>query len=260
MTDEVDIYTKLESSLYGSLVHAVTVSAPILQADATAVRVFDSPHGLYNTYYVDTRGVEGDSTGAASLAEWPVSTGSVFEVIREQWFRDQSLGPRRLIHNGAVVAAGHFQPFDVFTTVTDTLCVAFPVTKPAWAALVYLRCDPHGPFTDDLVNALDRFRPALVRVILHGYRREILGLSAGPGPAQGQGLMTPAPSPTTLLATLSRTERLVLNYLRSEATEKQIAETIHRSPHTVHVHVKNIYRKLGVNSRRMLMCMFDQYR
>lgn len=52
---------------------------------------------------------------------------------------------------------------------------------------------------------------------------------------------------------LSATERRVLAHLLSEeGTEREIARALYRSPHTVHVHVKSIYRKLGVSSRREL--------
>jgi DNA-binding NarL/FixJ family response regulator len=57
---------------------------------------------------------------------------------------------------------------------------------------------------------------------------------------------------TRLLAKLTRTEFEVFEHLRTDATEKQIARTLNRSPHTVHVHVKSIYRKLGIRSRQML--------
>ena len=97
-----------------------------------------------------------------------------------------------------------------------------------------------------------QFLPRLARVVRNGYDHETHGRSPG---AVGVPKSVTA---TSLLSKLSRTERLVLNYLRSDTTERQIAQTIHRSPHTIHAHVKNIYRKLGVNSRRELVALFDQ--
>jgi DNA-binding NarL/FixJ family response regulator len=38
--------------------------------------------------------------------------------------------------------------------------------------------------------------------------------------------------------------------------EKQIAHELARSPHTVHTHVKSIYRNLGVSSRGELLSLF----
>ena len=52
---------------------------------------------------------------------------------------------------------------------------------------------------------------------------------------------------------LSPTELVVLRLLSTGHSERQAAEELDRSPNTVHVHIRNIYRKLGVNSRAMLM-------
>jgi len=51
------------------------------------------------------------------------------------------------------------------------------------------------------------------------------------------------------IARLSPTERRVLAGLVAGRTERQIAGDLKRSPNTVHVHVKSIYLKLGVNGR-----------
>jgi DNA-binding CsgD family transcriptional regulator len=52
---------------------------------------------------------------------------------------------------------------------------------------------------------------------------------------------------------LSPTERMVAVKLREGLTEREIADALHRSPNTIHVHVRNIYRKLLVNSRQELV-------
>lgn len=57
---------------------------------------------------------------------------------------------------------------------------------------------------------------------------------------------------------LSVTERRVLLLLNRGMTEKQVAAELDRSPNTVHVHVRNIYRKLGVSSRKMLYRLLDE--
>lgn len=51
---------------------------------------------------------------------------------------------------------------------------------------------------------------------------------------------------------LSPTEKRVCALLLNRMTEKQVAEYLSRSPNTVHVHVRNIYRKLGIRSRETL--------
>ena len=51
---------------------------------------------------------------------------------------------------------------------------------------------------------------------------------------------------------LSPMESKVLELLRAGCTERAIAERLGRSPNTIHVHVRNIYRKLFVGSRAEL--------
>jgi DNA-binding CsgD family transcriptional regulator len=56
-----------------------------------------------------------------------------------------------------------------------------------------------------------------------------------------------------LLATLSRGERETVQLLLTGKSETAIASLLRRSPHTIHSHVKRVYRKLGVASRAELM-------
>lgn len=51
---------------------------------------------------------------------------------------------------------------------------------------------------------------------------------------------------------LSPTETKVYHLLLKRFTERQVAEHLGRSYNTVHVHVRNIYRKLGIRSRKQL--------
>jgi two-component system NarL family response regulator len=48
---------------------------------------------------------------------------------------------------------------------------------------------------------------------------------------------------------LTKREREVLQGVASGLSEKKLADTLSLSPHTVHTHIKKIYRKLQVNSR-----------
>jgi DNA-binding CsgD family transcriptional regulator len=87
---------------------------------------------------------------------------------------------------------------------------------------------------------------------MDGYQREI-----HTRPIHSPASPVSKPSPAALAARLSRTERRILPYLGSGVTERQIAEVVARSPHTIHVHVKSIYRKLGIGSRRQLLDLLD---
>jgi DNA-binding CsgD family transcriptional regulator len=55
---------------------------------------------------------------------------------------------------------------------------------------------------------------------------------------------------------LSPKQRIALRLLLSGDSEKQIAAKLRRSPHTVHMHVKAVYRALGVTSRAELFSKF----
>jgi DNA-binding CsgD family transcriptional regulator len=52
---------------------------------------------------------------------------------------------------------------------------------------------------------------------------------------------------------LTEREWIVLRHLDSDAGEKQIADQLGLSPHTLHSHIKSIYRKVGVQGRLQLL-------
>ena len=61
---------------------------------------------------------------------------------------------------------------------------------------------------------------------------------------------------TTLLQTLSEAQRRVTLLLLEGMSEKEVASRLRLSPHTVHNHIKEIYRRLEVNSRAELLALF----
>ncbi len=75
-----------------------------------------------------------------------------------------------------------------------------------------------------------------------------------PEPKQPNGPhQKPVLTPTGLTPpSFSPTEKRVCALLLQRLTEQRIAEHLERSPNTVHVHVRNIYRKLGVRTRKEL--------
>ena len=52
---------------------------------------------------------------------------------------------------------------------------------------------------------------------------------------------------------LTQREQIILDHLIIGMSVRQIAESIDRSPHTVHDHVKNLHRKLGASCRGQLI-------
>jgi DNA-binding NarL/FixJ family response regulator len=57
---------------------------------------------------------------------------------------------------------------------------------------------------------------------------------------------------------LTDREWMVLRGLNSEAGEKQLADQLGLSPHTLHSHIKSIYRKVGVQGRLPLLLHAQQ--
>ncbi|HLL90747.1 MAG TPA: LuxR C-terminal-related transcriptional regulator, partial [Tepidisphaeraceae bacterium] len=55
---------------------------------------------------------------------------------------------------------------------------------------------------------------------------------------------------------LSHRQRQTLDRLLAGRSEKQVAADLGLSRHTVHVHVKSLYKAFGVNSRHELLAKF----
>ena len=56
---------------------------------------------------------------------------------------------------------------------------------------------------------------------------------------------------------LTKREAEITRLLARRATNREIAEQLDVSPHTVRHHVENIFAKLGVHSRRSIVAKFE---
>ncbi|MFD8706153.1 LuxR C-terminal-related transcriptional regulator [Kitasatospora sp. NPDC059648] len=75
-----------------------------------------------------------------------------------------------------------------------------------------------------------------------------------PAPVPPDTPVTPASDPAARAAeenadALSDVERTVAHLVSQGLTNQQVASRIHRSPHTVNYHLRNIFRKVGLSSR-----------
>ena len=61
--------------------------------------------------------------------------------------------------------------------------------------------------------------------------------------------VSPKKLPANLTSKLSPRMRDTLQHLLSGDSEKEVATKLNLSPHTVHIHVKNLYKRLRVSSR-----------
>lgn len=131
----------------------------------------------------------------------------------------------------------------------DLLGLGIGINQHAWAGLVFVRCTGRAVFDDSK-------KQAAINLISTASR--ILCDNVFPGDSKNQlnAEADPDPSIDNAVVTLSKTERRVFDLLLLRLTEREIAQRMRRSPHTVHVHVKSIYRKLNINSRKQLLTRY----
>jgi LuxR family maltose regulon positive regulatory protein len=91
---------------------------------------------------------------------------------------------------------------------------------------------------------LDLLEAAQARASAPGHVRRLLAAYGGAPPVSRQA------SSTTLVEPLSEREHEVLRLLATDLSGPEIARRLVVSLNTVRTHTKNVYAKLGVNSRR----------
>jgi DNA-binding CsgD family transcriptional regulator len=150
-----------------------------------------------------------------------------------------------------------FKPLLPLGAVVDALSLRFPMTPKTLCTIVYLRCGTHNPFGGNNLWMLKHLLPAVAKNVNQAHaqwiRQQAWNHSARLGP-----ISKISPSTADLLARLSKTELLILQRLQLWETEREVAQAVGRSPHTIHVHVKSIYRKLMVTSRRQLLTLISE--
>lgn len=91
-----------------------------------------------------------------------------------------------------------------------------------------------------------------VRRLLSAYLDEAAPYRSFVGDLLGQhAALAGARSVPGLFEALTDRQRDVLRYLPSRLTAGEIARELHLSPHTIKSHMRQIYRKLGVSTRRV---------
>lgn len=166
-------------------------------------------------------------------------------------------GVARLISpslDGRAAASECFQPFTKFGGVADAVSLRFHLDDTSPCTLLYLRCDSHAQFSGNNLWMLKHLMPAIIKDVGDAHnqwlKKQTWNNNARLGPINGTTLTTEA-----LLKRLSKTERRILDRLKLWETEREVAQAVGRSPHTIHVHVKSIYRKLMVTNRRQLLAL-----
>jgi LuxR family maltose regulon positive regulatory protein len=83
-------------------------------------------------------------------------------------------------------------------------------------------------------------RVVALRTVHAGFARTLLDTLDDAVPVDGHGLVEP----------VTEREKTVLRYLATMLSNAEIAEALFLSPNTIKVHLRHIYRKLDVTSRR----------
>lgn len=253
---QVAVYSRLHSNLFGALIQSVEVVALALAADAAAGRVYAAPDRLPATY-ASNRQLAVSSGQMSALHDWPRDPGALFEVLRDQSPPRHVFRAHELTGHGAGSADGSlFGQVESVAPVVDSLCTWVAIAGEAWAAIAFLRCGTSHGFSSSFREALDQYHPAVARRLREGYHHDLAQTPRGPARRTASG--GDRPTEIDLYRRLSETEQRVFECLCQGMTERHIAETMHRSRHTVHVHVKSIYRKLNVRSRAELQALIDK--
>ncbi len=249
--DDHHIFRCLDSSMYGALAHVTTAATTLVEADLGVSRVFGVDDRMCSRCVVGVnRRLEPELFDA--LWTWPFAKGSMFASLAVSKPRDGVHRPDEWADEMAFERQLWFRSLERVISIRDILCICVPLDASNWLAIALINHGDSPSFTDADRRRLSHLLPNIARQMHLGLRRDR-------SPHGDQTAMN-APPPAELparMAKLSKTERHVLHHLRQGLTERQVAGVMDRSPHTVHVHVKNIYRKLGIGKRRELLAVFD---
>lgn len=261
LIDDQMIVERLESNAYGALVRVLSIAADSLSIDLAAGRLFQTHPDLSLTAHMDLGTIRFPPQREDELRQWPMRRDSIFAVVEERRHTDAAFRPRQLLDEASFAKTDQFRTMEPYARVVDSFCITCPLHAQAWAMVIFMRCSPHRPFDDVQITILTRLKSTIARVLRDGYQRDIQHAPSESARDLARGLLPVGESrvhrPPHTPQTLSQTEQQILAMLIEGMTEKQIAERMDRSPHTTHVHVRNIYRKTAVTSRRELKQYFS---
>ena len=249
MLDLARVRRDLESPVYGSMAHAVDTLMRVIRADGAVALVRDKNSQIQGSY-VGSHGLDLTPEQLHLLRKWTTDPRSTLWHQADHPTEDDIhlLAPdnpadakssREIAQ--AMIAAG-------IRINAPSLRMALPSQPPC--VILFLRRHDQPPFVPADTDRLRRFTTLASRAIQQGHRRELRRLGRSPATHNPVATLIPAED---LLGRLSATELRVLQRLQLYETERQAAVALGRSPNTIHVHVKSIYRKMMVTSRKQLL-------
>ncbi len=251
MLDLTRVFRDLESPTYGALAHAVDILMRVIDAQAALALTWDKPSQIEQVY-LGLQGIKLTSDQYRQLRYWPTDPHSkLWQQLKTTAHQDPRLFapdyPRDAQICEELSRATAFPQARIDPT---SLCVSLS-SKPN-CRLLFLRCLGKSPFMHKDIDRLSRFTPQATELIQQAHRRELQRLGRTPKTTAPPVTIMPVQD---LLKRLSATEHRVMERLQLNETEREVADALNRSPNTIHVHVKSIYRKLMVTSRGQLLAL-----
>lgn len=232
---------KLDPNVCGELIHTAEVAGYAVEADAICTRI-TGPGLACEGGCVRLMEAHSSSHQCDEFPDWPWVQDSLF--ADSGWPESHGnifrLKPQNTHGHGP--SETHRRHIDELGRIDDVIGLSFDLAPQILCRIVYLRCGGHAPFSGKNLWMAEKLYPMIVTGAKQAFRQ------------------LPHPNSHTtedLLANLSEMERQVLEKLCRCQIEREIAEVLGVSPHTIHVHVKSIYRKLMVSNHRQLLKLFD---
>ncbi len=240
----VNVLEALDSPLHASVVHITTCLNRAVEAHLTVSRSFGTATSVavHHTDYANlerpvprsarTYPVHRHSLLNAYAKRRPAEGCHLLSDLSKPWVRQ----PDRRFHEFGELDVDH------------ALALVSHHGKRRWTVFVFFRKRGPHRFAHEHHLTLKRLAPSVGARLADASARE---------PRQAGKILTPTAESTSaspssaaqLMSMLTKTEKQVAVKLRARLTEEQIADELNRSVHTVHTHVRNIYRKLDIHSR-----------
>ncbi len=214
---------KLRDPFRRVLNHLAVVIGEALSASALEIRVYERPgERLAAMVRLPTTGTP------EGLSAWPAGDLAFRTEVRS------TLRPQHAFQPGGWT--GELSPADESSSV-DILCALDDLGTSYWCIITACRDRGHGRFSQAERRLLENLMPTVSEQILEQV-------------APLHERLDRRISQVTRQYELTDAEVKVASYLiGSTLSEQDIARELHRSFNTIHRHVTNIYRKLGVRSR-----------
>lgn len=243
----------LQSSSYGAMSHVIGVLVREIRADG-AIGLCRDMIGERHTVFVCQQLDVLQPKSTHDLRMWPTDPQLGF------WHGSDDIGGNsvRLLDISSPTDAAWLREIAEAMALPElcepSRCLVITLDGSPVCRMLFVRLRTKPAFTDEDTQHAKRYVSQCCHIIRSGHERDSHATSRKSTSLIRQETPRPHCDP---MESLSATERLVLQRLRLQETEREAAEALGRSPNTIHVHVKSIYRKLRVTKRSELLSMLD---